>query len=123
MKHRLFGPLEEQIIHVLWEAKKPLKSQVVLEILGGNHAYTTIMTVLKRMADKKILVRKLEGKAFVYSPALEKEVYLRKNLSSIYGGLVSDYGGLAISQFVDEIKNSQEDLDLLKKYLEINTKS
>lgn len=123
MKHRLFGPLEEQIMRILWEAKTPLKPQEVLGILDGDHAYTTIMTVLKRMSDKKILARKLDGKAFVYSPVLEKEEYVRKNLSSIFGGLVNDYGGLAISQFVDEIKSNKDDLDLLKKYIETSTKS
>lgn len=121
MKSKLFGPLEEQVMNVLWEAKKPLKPQEVLEKLGGDHAYTTIMTVLKRMSDKKILNRKMCGKAFEYCPCLERDVFVKKNLSAIYGNLVNDFGGLAISQFVDEIKGNKEDLALLKKYIESNT--
>ena len=81
------------------------------------------MTVLKRMADKKILSRKMCGKAFEYCPCLEKDVFVRKNLSAIYGNLVNDFGGLAISQFVDEIKGNKEDLALLKKYIQLSTKS
>lgn len=123
MKSKLFGPLEEQVMNILWEAKKPLKPQEVLGKLRGNHAYTTIMTVLKRMADKKILSRKMCGKAFEYCPCLEKDVFVKKNLSAIYGNLVNDFGGLAISQFVDEIKGNKEDLALLKQYIESNTKS
>jgi len=123
MKSKLFGPLEEQVMNILWEAKKPLRPQEVLGKLGGDHAYTTIMTVLKRMADKKILSRKMCGKAFEYCPCLEKDVFVRKNLSAIYGNLVNDFGGLAISQFVDEIKGNKEDLALLKKYIQLSTKS
>lgn len=122
MNSKLFGPLEEQVMNILWEAKKPLRPQEVLGKLGGDHAYTTIMTVLKRMADKKILSRKMCGKAFEYCPCLEKDVFVKKNLSAIYGNLVNDFGGLAISQFVDEIKDNKEDLALLKQYLETNQK-
>ena len=122
MKSKLFGPLEEQVMNILWEAKKPLKPQEVLEKLGGDHAYTTIMTVLKRMADKKILKRKMCGKAFEYCPCLEKEVFVRKNLSVIYGSLVKDFGGLAISQFVDGLKKNKEDMKLLKRYIDSKSK-
>jgi len=123
MNSKLFGPLEEQVMNILWEAEKPLKPQEVLGKLGGDHAYTTIMTVLKRMADKKILKREMCGKAFEYCPCLEKEVFVKKNLSAIYGNLVNDFGGLAISQFVDELKNNKGDLELLKQYVEDSTKS
>ena len=118
MKSKLFGPLEEQVMNILWEAKKPLRPQEVLGKLGGKHAYTTIMTVLKRMADKKILKRKMCGKAFEYCPCVEREIFVRENLSAIYGSLVNDFGDLAISQFVDGLKENKEDLDLLKKYID-----
>ena len=48
---------------------------------------------------------------------------MKKNLSAIYGNLVNDFGGLAISQFVDELKNNKGDLELLKQYVEDSTKS
>ena len=108
---------------VLWASEKPLKPQEVLGKLKGKYAYTTIMTILKRMADKKILDRKMDGKAFEYCPCSNKESFLKKNLSSIYGGLVGSYGELAIAQFVDEVSSNKEDLELLKQYIESNTNS
>lgn len=123
MKSSLLGPLEQQVMDVLWASEKPLKPQEVLGKLKGKYAYTTIMTILKRMADKKILDRKMDGKAFEYCPCSNKEAFLKKNLSSIYGGLVGNYGELAIAQFVDEVSSNKEDLELLKQYIESNTKS
>lgn len=123
MKSNLFGPLEKQIMDILWEAKKPLKPLEVLKSLKGDHAYTTIMTVLKRMADKMVLTRKLVGKAYEYAPVAGKEKYIRQNLSTIYGDLVNNYGNLAISEFVDQVKNNQEDMDLLKEYINSKSKS
>ena len=122
MKSKLFGPLEEQVMNILWKAKKPLKPQEVLGKLTGDHAYTTIMTVLKRMADKKILKRKMCGKAFEYCPCVEREIFVRKNLSVIYGSLVKDFGGLAISQFVDGLKKNKEEANKLKRYIESKSK-
>lgn len=111
------GPLEQQIMDVLWKAQRPMKPQGVLTELGGDHAYTTIMTVLKRMADKKMVSRRMTGKAFEYCPCHKKEIFVKKNLSNIFGNLVDNYGELAISQFVDEVKQSKKDLRLLKQYL------
>lgn len=117
MKTNLLGPLEQKIIDVLWTTKRPLKPAEVLANLKGNYAYTTIMTVLKRMVDKKIVKRRLEGKVYFYTPILTKDQFIETNLSGIYGNLVNSYGKLAISQFVDTVKNNKEDMTLLKEYL------
>ena len=74
----LLGSLQTKIMNILWEAKQPLKPAEVLEKLGGDHAYTTIMTILKRLSDQKVLSRKIFGKAFLYSPCTCKEKFIEK---------------------------------------------
>jgi predicted transcriptional regulator len=123
MESKLFGSLEQQIIDVLWRADKPLKPMDVLKQLKGDYAYTTIMTVLKRMSDKKILSRKLMGMAYVYSPICNKENYIKNSLKTLYGSLVNTYGELAISQFVDIVKKDREDMNLLKQFVDSQKKS
>ncbi|TRZ51996.1 hypothetical protein D4S03_04180 [bacterium] len=123
MESKLFGSLEQQIIDVLWRANKPLKPVEVLKRLKGNYAYTTIMTVLKRMSDKKVLSRKLVGVAYIYSPVCNKENYIKKSLNSLYGNLVDTYGDLAISQFVDIVKKDKGDMNLLKQFVDSQKKS
>lgn len=118
MKSSLMGPLEQQIMDVLWEAGRSMKPQEVLGNLKGKHAYTTIMTVMKRMADKKMVSRKMSGKAYEYCPCQGRDIFVKNNLSGIFGDLVNDYGELAISQFVNEVKQNKEDLKLLKQYIE-----
>ncbi len=118
MESKLFGSLEQKIIDILWQAKEPLKPMDVRKQLGGDYAYTTVMTVLKRMADKLILNRVFDGKAFLYSPVSDKDNYIKNSLGNLYGNLVSTYGDLAISQFVDIVKNNQGDMDLLKQFIE-----
>ena len=118
MESKLFGCLEQKIIDILWQSDVPLKPSEVLRKLDGKHAYTTIMTVLKRMADKKVLSREMVGKAFVYKPVANKEKYIKNSLTDIYGSLMNTYGELAISQFVDIVNTNKSDMDILKLYLE-----
>ncbi|MCL4384648.1 BlaI/MecI/CopY family transcriptional regulator [Patescibacteria group bacterium] len=117
MSHQILGTLEQKIMDVIWAADHPLKPAEVLSSLGDKYAYTTIMTELKRMTDKKILKRQLVGKAYVYKPAEDKNKFIKDNLSSIYDTLVGSYKDLAISQFVDVVKSNKKDLELLKSYL------
>lgn len=102
---------------VLWQSSVPLKPAQVLEKLDHAYAYTTIMTVLKRMVDKKVLKRKLNGKVYYYCPVSCKQKFVESNLQNIYGDLVSSYGEVAISNFVDVLKNNKKDLEMLKAYL------
>lgn len=107
---------------VIWSSPDSLRPADVLEKLKGDYAYTTIMTELKRMVDKKILSRELVGRVYFYSPLKTKECIANNCLCSHFGKLVNSYGGLAISQFVSAVSQNKDDLALLKKYLNENTK-
>lgn len=72
------GELESAVLGVLWAAGTRLSVREVQEALNqkGGPAYTTVMTVLDRMHDKKLVAREKAGKAFCYWPALTREAYL-----------------------------------------------
>jgi len=105
---------------VLWKSGRPLKPAEVLEQMGEGHAYTTIMTILKRLTERKILKRKFEGKVYLYSPITCREKFVESNLKDIFGDLVNSYGKTAISNFVEVVKNNKEDMRLLKEFIETN---
>lgn len=106
---------------ILWHSPSPLKPAEVLDTLGGKYAYTTIMTELKRMTDKKLLSRQLVGRVYFYSPLKSKESIAKNCLCGHFNKLVGSYGELAISQFVDAVKQNTGDLELLKRYLKNNS--
>src|SRR6516162_3958661 len=58
---------------VLWRAGRPLPvREVAAELNAGRDAalaYTTVMTVMSRLAGKGILARSRSGRRFVYAPA------------------------------------------------------
>jgi predicted transcriptional regulator len=69
------GELESAVMTVLWEASEPVKVRDVLDDLdtGKKLAYTTVMTVLDNLYRKGWVQRELDGKAYLYEPALSQE--------------------------------------------------
>jgi predicted transcriptional regulator len=61
------GELELQVLAVLATASAPMTARQVQESLGGDLAYTTVMTTLGRLFDKGALTREPAGRAFAYA--------------------------------------------------------
>jgi predicted transcriptional regulator len=68
---RPLGDLERLVMEQLWAADGPLTVREVHERLAGTRelAYTTVMTVLDRLAKKKLTERERDGKAWRYKAA------------------------------------------------------
>lgn len=63
-----------EVLHHVWNLKEATVKQVRSRILESRDvAYTTIMTVMKNLADKGYLKYRKEGVTYVYSPAVEPE--------------------------------------------------
>jgi predicted transcriptional regulator len=61
------GALERQVLASLAAAGRPMTAGEVLSDLGGELAYTTVMTTLARLHAKGALDRELSGRAYAYS--------------------------------------------------------
>ena len=62
------GGLEQEVLAVLLGADKPMTAAQVRAALGDALAYTTVLTVLSRIADKGLAIRTPQGRAHVYTP-------------------------------------------------------
>jgi predicted transcriptional regulator len=98
----MLGSLETEVMELLWEADGPRSVRDVLEDVNARRrpplAYTTVMTVLARLAEKGVLRREPAGRGFVYSPALDDEAAIAVR------GVVRDYGEAALAHFVEQAK-------------------
>ncbi len=65
------GELEQAVMEILWSRTAPLSVREVHERLADDRtlAYTTVLTVLDRLAKKGNVLRSLEGRAWLYRPA------------------------------------------------------
>ena len=74
------GETEMEVLHHVWDMGEATVKQVRKRILENREvAYTTIMTVMKNLAEKGYLKYRKEGVTYVYSPAQEPDS-VRSNL-------------------------------------------
>jgi predicted transcriptional regulator len=67
----VLGELEAVVMGILWSRPEWLAVRDVHEVLSADRdlAYTTVMTVLDRLAKKGLATRRLDGRAWLYHPA------------------------------------------------------
>ncbi len=71
-------PLELECLKALWELGEGNVRQVREALWGQrNLAYTTVMTVLDRLARKGAVDRRKLGRSFLYAPVLSREALRR----------------------------------------------
>ena len=96
------GPLEAEVMAVLWDTGTPLSVREVAERLNPGRAtplaYTTVMTVLSRLSDKEILRRRRVGRGYAYEAAVPDEAAIAVREA------VRDFGDAAVAHFVDEAR-------------------
>lgn len=99
---KVLGSLEAEVMQVAWEAREPLSVRAVLDRLNARRtprlAYTTVMTVMSRLAEKQILRRTMNGRGYVYEAALPDAAAIAVR------NLVRDFGDAAVAGFVDEAR-------------------
>lgn len=103
---QVLGDLEADIMEQIWK-QSPASVKVVHESLVQKRpiAYTTIMTVMGRLADKGLLKRQQEGRAYVYMPSFSREEFCSNAVSTVMDGLLGGFGEPVLSHFVDTVSD------------------
>ncbi|MCA1655268.1 MAG: BlaI/MecI/CopY family transcriptional regulator [Pseudonocardiaceae bacterium] len=71
------GELERAVMEVLWDRAVPVVVRDVAAALAGRElAYTTVMTVLDRLAKKGFVRRQRDGRAWRYEPTKSRAGYV-----------------------------------------------
>jgi predicted transcriptional regulator len=66
------GPLETQVMQLVWDRSGEASVRDVHQGLEGGLAYTTVMTTLDRLFKKGLLARRREGRSFLYWARLSR---------------------------------------------------
>ncbi len=113
------GPLEADIMQVIWRMQKATVQDVYEELSNNrNIAYNTVMTVMTRLSQKGILKRQKDGRAYLYFPKTTKSEVgngmLQYVIDKIFGGSKVP----VISQLLDGTELSDEELKVLERLVE-----
>ena len=91
-------PLELECLKTLWTLGEANVRQVMQALAPRRSlAYTTVMTILDRLARKQAVERRKAGRSFVYSPLLTRETLrrlaVRELVESLFAGSEEELAG------------------------------
>ena len=99
------GSLEADVLDVLWRATEPRTPAEVLEALGTDLAYTTVMTILTRLWRKGLVERSKAGRAYRYAAVVSEAELVAARMRSALAG-TSDRAA-TMSRFVDGLSKRE----------------
>ena len=116
---RAMSPAETEILRLIWQLEEATV-QGVCEALPTKRriAYKTVQTLLRRLEDKGYLKHKLEGKAHVFFPAVQREQVVKRTVLDFVDRL---FGGdpRPLMQFLAEDGHvDTEDIEELRKLID-----
>jgi predicted transcriptional regulator len=68
-ERRNAGELESEVLATLWATEQPLSPAEIQAEIDGGLAYNTVHTILKRLYDKGLVLRDVDGRRGAYRPA------------------------------------------------------
>jgi predicted transcriptional regulator len=115
-------PAELEVLKILWGSESPATVREVMEVLNLAHepprAYTTVMSLLNVMAEKGLLERTPQGRAFVYRPAMSRDQTLRLLLSETLERAYAGSASLLMAHLLDRSRPTTEELDQIRTLLD-----
>ena len=101
----VMGELEQAVMDILWNRPDPLSVRDVHELLARDRdlAYTTVMTVLDRLAKKGFVLRNLDGRAWLYRPATSRATQIASEMLDLMGRLSDDERREVLSMIVPAV--------------------
>ncbi|MEV6597791.1 BlaI/MecI/CopY family transcriptional regulator [Actinoplanes sp. NPDC051346] len=102
------GDLEREVMQQLWDAGEPLTVRQVHERLSRSRdlAYTTVMTVLDRLAKKGVVLQQKADRAYRYAPAQSREEMTAALMLDALSAAPDGVRDAALAHFVGRIDPS-----------------
>ncbi|MFJ7244310.1 BlaI/MecI/CopY family transcriptional regulator [Kitasatospora sp. NPDC098652] len=103
---RAAGELESQVLAALWAADGPMTAARVLERLPQSLAYTTVLTILSRLAAKGLVRRERAGRGYAFEPVRDEAEHTAAGMHAL---LERGSNRLAVlARFVDTLSTEDE---------------
>jgi predicted transcriptional regulator len=118
--NQIMGDLEAEVMECVWDLGAASVKDVHKCLLERREiAYTTVMTVMSRLATKGILVSVPQGRAFVYHAAAGREAFCAGVVKDFLSGMLGDADKHVLTHFVESVTEHDKDqLDLLAQIIE-----
>lgn len=113
-------PAELVVLKILWE-KGPLTVREVLDVLitkSHKRAYTSVMSLLNVMAEKKLVRRKRQGRAFLYEARSSRERTLGEMVGDLWERGFEGSASLLVTRLLERTSPTKTELDKIREVIE-----
>jgi predicted transcriptional regulator len=115
------GELEEKVLEVLWKLGRASAREVcsALEATSDRRAYSTVRTILGRLAKKGIVSQQMDRnlKVYIYSPLLSKTELETRIVRRTLRGLLDRFENTTISYLAENLSEDEDDTKRIRKQL------
>ncbi|WP_432403769.1 BlaI/MecI/CopY family transcriptional regulator [Wukongibacter sp. M2B1] len=110
---------EWEIMKIIWEGN-PITSEKIIASLHDRVSWTeqTIKTFINRLVKKGAVGFEKSGRRYQYYPLISKEECIKEESKSFFNRVFNGGFSMMVSNFLEEIHLSNEEIDELKRILE-----
>jgi len=110
---------ELEVLKVLWE-HGPCTVRDVLNDLNKRRlrAYTSVMTLLNVMTEKKLVTRQPQGRAYLYQARRPRETTLGRMVQDLLGRAFEGSASALVTQVLAQSKPSDEELEAIQQAID-----
>lgn len=110
---------ELEVLKVLWE-RGPSTVREVMDVLNAvrPRAYTSVMSLLNVMAEKALLVREPQGRAFVYRPKSDRGRTLGRMVGDLVGRAFEGSTSQLVAHLLDQTQPTADELAEIRRTIE-----
>ena len=109
--------LEAEIMKIIWEKGKVTVREVHENMLRkeieskeqGFIPYTTVMSTMTTLAEKRLLKQDKTAKTYIYSAAVNKKELSKSIIKSVSDKLLEESASGMVSRFLSDSKNISKD--------------
>lgn len=97
------SPSEWPVMNVVWE-QSPIRAKTIFEILqeqGHSHDIDSVKTYLARMMKKGAISSRREGKAYLYSPEVNREAMVEAEIERCWSKVPEPLRSQTVRKFCE----------------------
>jgi predicted transcriptional regulator len=116
---KVLGKLESEIMDIIWRKGCPVNIRDVYAEIEAKRkiAYTTVMTVMGRLAAKNLLQKWSEGNTSYFLPVISQDEFTRGVVGKVMDSLLDDFADVTLAHFMQRVQKN--DREIIRKLEEI----
>lgn len=111
-------PAELDVLQILWDRGESTVREVMNileETRGRQRAYTSVMSLMNVMAEKGLLKRRPQGRAFIYSANAKQEKTLGEMVGDLWQRAFDGSASTLVTHLLEEANPTQAELAEIRK--------